>query len=467
MKPTAPGSVLYSSIMPFRTDVQRQRWLLPFFSLTVGLQFGPSCWRQQPTVVQTEKVVRRSVTEKVTATGKVQPFLQVKISPEVAGEIIELPVKEGQRVQKGALLVRIKRDFYEASRNSAEANRNSSQANHQSSRASLLTAESNVRKAEAEFRRNTELFNRKLLSESVYDEYRTALESARAQVEVVQANSAAAGHQVQVASAALKKAEEDLLKTTILSPIDGTVSKLTSEVGERVVGTGMMAGTEIMTIADLNEMEARVEVGEVDVVKVVVGQQARLEVDSFRDRKFAGFVTQIANSAKTQGAGTQQEATKFEVRIRFTEREFFRPGMSVTADIETTYRTNVLTVPIQSVTTRLPKGAVRPDAKKDAKTVQKEKEEKDAADLLGISEKKRQKEGAKPIDVVFTVVDSKAKLLPVKRGISDDNYYEIIEGVTEGLDVVSGGFKAIARDLDEDKPAKVDNDKDRKPAASK
>ncbi|MSU35411.1 MAG: efflux RND transporter periplasmic adaptor subunit [Pedosphaera sp.] len=453
--------------MPFRARFPRQSQLLLLFSLPAILLFGPGCWRQPPTVVQTEKVARRNVTERVTATGKVQPFLQVKISPEVAGEIIELPVKEGQPVAKGALLVRIKRDFYEASRNSAEANRNSSQANHQSSRASLLTAEANVRKAESEFRRNAELFNRKLLSESVYDEVRTALENARAQVEVTHANSTAAGHQVQVASAALKKAEEDLLKTTILSPIDGTVSKLTSEVGERVVGTGMMAGTEIMTIADLNKMEARVEVGEVDVVKVVVGQRARLEVDSFRDRKIAGLVTQIANSAKTQGMGTQQEATKFEVRIRITEKEFFRPGMSVTADIETTYRTNVLTVPIQSVTTRLPKGSVRPDAKKDAKSVQRDKEEKDAADLLGISEKKRQKEGAKPIDVVFTVVDAKAKLLPVKRGISDDNYYEIIEGVTEGLDVVSGGFKAIARELDEDKPAKVDNDKARKAAASK
>ncbi len=453
--------------MPSRAYLSRQCPLFPLFGVAAILLFGPGCWRQKPTVVQTEKVARRNVTEKVTATGKVQPFLQVKISPEVAGEIIDLPVKEGQRVHKGALLVRIRRDFYEASRNSAEANRNSSQANHQSIRANLLTAESNVRKAEAEFRRNEELFKRKLLSESVYDEYRTALETARAQIEVVQANSTAAGHLVQVASAALKKAEEDLLKTTILSPIDGTVSKLTSEVGERVVGTGMMAGTEIMTIADLNEMEARVEVGEVDVVKVVVGQQARLEVDSFRNRKFAGLVTQIANSAKTQGMGTQQEATKFEVRIRITEKEFFRPGMSVTADIETTYRTNVLTVPIQSVTTRLPKGAVRPDAKKDAKSAQKAKEEKDAADQLGISEKKRQKEGAKPIDVVFTVLEGKAKMLPVKRGISDDNYYEITEGVTEGQEVVSGGFKAIARDLDEDKLAKVDNEKDPNPVAVK
>src|SRR5262249_34882750 len=151
-------------------------------------------------------------------------------------------------------------------------------------------------------------------------------------------------HLVAVACATLKKAGEDLLKPTIVSPIDGTVAKLNSEVGERVVGTGMMAGTGIMTIADLNGMEARVEVGEVDVVKVALGQKARLEVDSFRDSKFHGVVTQIANSAKTTNMNTQQEATKFEVRIRITEKDPFLPGMSVTADVETIYRTNVLAV---------------------------------------------------------------------------------------------------------------------------
>lgn len=407
-------------------------------------------FRKKPLTVQTEKVARRNLTEIVTATGKVQPVVQVKISPEVSGEIIELPVKEGQFVKKGDLLVKIRPDFYLASRNSAEAN-------FQSSLAGLNTAKAQAEKAAAEFKRNAELFERKLVSESIYDDFRTGANVAKAQV-------SAAEHQVEMARQTLKKAEEDLLKCTIYSPVDGTISKLISEKGERVVGTGMMAGTEIMTVADLNEMEARVEVGEVDVVLVQLGQRARLEVDSFRDRKFAGVVTQIANSAKTTGLNSQQEATKFEVRIRVTDKDRFLPGMSVTAEIETRYRTNVLTVPIQSVTTRLPKGAKK-DEKKPAMAKAEDKDlEQEFADLT----KKKDKSGPKPIDVVFTVEGDKAKMIPVKRGISDEAYYEIIEGIAEGQEIVTGSYKAIARELEEDKEAKVDNTKkDAKPEEKK
>jgi HlyD family secretion protein len=416
----------------------------------VGGFFGYKKFSKKPLTVQTEKVARRNLTELVTATGKVQPFLQVKISPEVSGEIIELPVKEGQAVKKGDLLVRIKPDFYIASRNSAAAN-------YQGAESGRTTAIAQAAKAEAEFKRNKELFERKLVSESVYDEFRTAFDVAKAQAE-------SAGHQIEMAKQTLKKAEEDLLKCTIYSPVDGTVSKLISEKGERVVGTGMMAGTEIMTVADLNEMEARVEVGEVDVVLVQLGQRARLEVDSFRDRKFAGVVTQIANSAKTTGLNSQQEATKFEVRIRVTDKDRFLPGMSVTAEIETRYRTNVLTVPIQSVTTRLPKGAKK-DEKKPAMAKAEDKDlEQEFADLT----KKKDKSGPKPIDVVFTVESDKAKMIPVKRGISDEAYYEILEGVTEGQEIVTGSYKAIARELEEEKLAKVDNTKkDAKPEEKK
>jgi HlyD family secretion protein len=219
----------------------------------------------------------------------------------------------------------------------------------------------------------------------------------------------------------------------------------------------MMAGTEIMVVADLTEMEARVEVGEVDVPMVGLGQLARLEVDSFRNRKFNGKVTQIANSSKNglgaAAAASSQDATKFEVRIRILDRERFLPGMSVTADIETRYRTNVLTVPIQSVTTRLPTGFKKVDAKAEAK----EKMEQRELQELGAVPDKRRDKSEKPIDVVFTVVDGKARQLPVKRGISDDAHYEITEGVTEGQEIVSGSYKAIARELDIDLPVKVDN----------
>ena len=442
-KAITQGSSGVKMTAPQKKKSKWLRWVI-LVVLLLGAGGGVVGWqkfRPQPLTVQTEKVSRHGLTEIVTATGKVQPFLQVKISPEVSGEIIELPVKEGQSVKKGDLLVRIKPDFYIASRNSAEAN-------YQSSESSRATAAAQAAKAESEFKRNKELFERKLVSESVYDEFRTASDVAKAQAE-------SAGHLIEMARQSLKKTEEDLLKCTIYSPIDGTVSKLISEKGERVVGTGMMAGTEIMTVADLNEMEARVEVGEVDVVLVKLSQRARLEVDSFRDRKFAGVVTQIANSAKTTGANTQQEATKFEVRIRITDKDRFLPGMSVTAEIETRSRTNVLTVPIQAVTTRLPKGA----KKDDPKPTMAKGEDKDLEQELADLTKKKDKSGPKPIDVVFTVEGGKAKMIPVKRGISDESNYEILEGLTEGQEIVIGSYKAIARELEDDKLAKVDNTK--------
>ncbi len=411
-----------------------RQYLLLACALTLGptALFLTGCKRDQAIVVQAEKVQRRNLTELVMAIGKIQPVTQVKISPEVAGEITSLPVKEGQMVHKGDLLLTIRRDLY-------EAGVRSSVANFKSAEASLLNAEATERRAEAELRRHVELFAKKLVSDSGYDEVRTAHEIAKA-------NSASATQQIEMARAALKRSEEDLLKTTINSPIDGTVSKLNSEVGERVVGTGMMAGTEIMTIADLSEMEARVEVGEVDVVLIQPGQKARLEVDSFRDRKFGGLVTQVARSAKSLAVGTQQESTKFEVRIRIQDKEPFLPGMSVTAEVETRYRTNVLAVPIQSVTTRLPKGSNAQPA-----TVVAKGRGQDPDKEFELITNKKAHEGPKPQEVVFLIENDHAHLRPVKRGISDDTYYEITEGVTEAQEVITGGFRAIARELEDDK----------------
>jgi HlyD family secretion protein len=427
--------------------------------------------------VQTEKAVRRNITEVVVANGKIQPFLQVKISPEVSGEIIELPVKEGQDVKKGDLLVKVNPDIYLSARNSAEAS-------YRSALAGKNLAAATLAKAETEFKRNEDLFRSKLISESVLLDFKTSYEVARAQFESTQ-------HQVDVAKASLTKADDDLARTTIRSPITGTVSKLNSELGERVVGTAMMTGTEIMTVADLNNMEARVDVGEIDVVLMKVGQHARLEVDAFRDQKFNGTVSQIANSSKGANlpnvGGQSQEATRFEVRIRVLEREPFRPGMSVTAEVETRSRTNVLCVPIQSVTTRLPK---KPD---DAK---KPGVQLAAADLptksassnapattnppptagtnaaAGTNSAKasdaKKGEAPKSIEVVFVAEGDHVKMVPVKLGISDDNYWEITEGLKDGQEVVSGGYKAISRELEDGKNIKkgeavldLDKDKDK------
>lgn len=387
--------------------------------------------REVVLTVQTEKVARRGITETVVATGRIQPITKVTINPEVSGEIVELPVKDGQPVKKGDLLLRIKPDNYIASRNSA-------QASFKSAQASQNTALANRAKAEIEFKRFKELHGSRLISDSQLLEAQTSLDVALAQYE-------ASVQQVAQARAAVDRAEDDLAKTTILAPMDGTVTQLKSERGERVVGTGMMAGTEIMTIANLSEMEARVDIGEIDVVLVKLGQTARIEVDAFRDRQFTGVVTEIANAAKSSGAGTQSEATKFEVKIRITENEGFRPGMSVTADIETRHRTNVLAVPIQSVTTRLPKGAPAAGP---------------AAGPPGMEAGEPSPGGgapqlARPDEVVFIVQDGKAVMSKVKRGISDDTHTEILEGVEEGQDVVSGGYKAISRELEDGKPVKI------------
>jgi len=390
-------------------------------------------------------VTRRDLTEIVVANGRIQPVTQVKISPEVSGEIIELPLREGQAVKKGELIVRIKPDFYEASRNSARASYSMSQAG-------LVTSKASLERAEAEFRRNQELFDKKLISDSVYTEFKTARDIAAAQFTQAQ-------HQIEMAKAALDKAEEDLRKTTIYSPLDGTVTRLISQVGERVVGTAMMAGTDIMVISDLAEMESRVDIGEMDVVLIEPGQIARLEVDAFKDRKFKGVVTEIANSAKGTmlnsggslsmggGSGTG-DATKFEVRIRIIEKENFRPGMSVTTEIETRYRTNALTVPIGSVTARMPKFEI-------------EKTNPPATNALaegGISKTNapaprpdKKDKGPKTREVVFVVDGDRVRQREVKIGISDDNYWEIVEGLNEGEEIVTGGFKAVTRELEDGK----------------
>jgi HlyD family secretion protein len=400
-------------------------------------------WRKKetPLTVQTEKAEFRNLTEMVMATGRIQPVTKVVINPEVSGEIVELPVREGQLVKKGDLLVRIRPDPYQASRNSAEASYRSSLANVELSRAEL-------EKAKIEFERFSQLAEAKLISESEFLSAKTSLDVAQARFETSR-------HQSDQTKAGLARADEDLTKTTIVAPIDGTVTSLRSERGERVVGTAMMAGTEIMTVADLNEMEARIDVGEIDVVWVALGQRARLEVDSFRDRKFTGVVTEIANAARTQGMNTQQEATKFEVRIRVQEKEFFRPGMSVTAEVETRYRTNVLAVPMQSVTTRLPKEAKELLEQQKKLAAKSGPEAPD--DVSGTEAKRRAGMAPKPIEVVFAVKEGKAVMVPVKRGISDETHTEITEGLEEGMEVVSGGYTAIAKQLEDGKAVKVDN----------
>jgi len=465
---------------------KRRKWIIFCVILLAvgGLAAVAVLRKKEPVItVQAEKVTRRNLTELVPANGRIQPVLQVKISPEVSGEIIELPVKEGQSVKRGNLLVKIKPDFYTAAVTSA-------QASHSAALTDKTTAEANLAKVEAEYKRIEHLYQNKVASESDFVSAKTGLEMAKASVE-------GAVQRIAMASAGLDRAKEDLRKTTITSPLDGTITRLNSRLGERVVGTAMMAGTEIMTIADLNEMEAWVDIGEMDVVLIALGQQVRLEVDAFKDRKFTGTVTEIANSSKGagmgMGGGQSQEATKFEVKIRIKEKEAFRPGMSVTAEVETRYRTNALTVPIAAVTTRPPKepaAAKKPGKGKAADPKSKAADPKKKSgstnspspaaktnspapgatnaaacattnapgggtNLANASGAKKPGEKPKPIEVVFAVEADRAKMVPVKRGISDAEYMEITEGLKEGQQVVSGGYKAISRDLGDGKKVRV------------
>ena len=416
--------------------------------------------REPVIIVQTEKVARHSLTNIVIANGKIQPVVQVTISPEVSGEIIELPVKEGQQVKKDDLLVKINPDIYVAMVSQAKAG-------YESSLAAKASAEANLEKAQADYDRNLELFHQKLLSESDFIGFKSARKVAKAQLD-------SADDQVNVAKANVDSAEEQLNRTTISSPLDGTISKLNSQLGERVLGTVQNAGTIIMIISDLNQMEARVDVGEMDVVGIKPGQQARLEVDAFKDRKFSGTVTDVASSSKdsnqtgnySSSSSQSQEATKFQIRIRLNDKESFRPGMSVSADIETEYRTNVLTVPLASVTTRPPKppqktdppktgGTNAPAAKSGTNAVVSSNAvaSSNVATNSGAPDKKS-KESSKMLDVVFAVAGDHVDVVPVKIGICDDNYWEITDGLTNGQEIVSGGYRAISRDLDDGKKIK-------------
>lgn len=381
-----------------------------------------------PILVQTEKVTPRNLTQIVVANGKIQPVLQVTISPEVSGEITNLPVKEGQYVKKGDLLVQINQDIYVAAVNQAKAS-------YEASLASEASAQANLEKAQADYDRNKVLLDRNLLSQSDFDQFKVTRDMAKAQLDN-------AVDQVDVSKAAVDSAQASLDKTTIVSPLDGTISVLNSQLGERVLGTVENEGTVIMIISDLSQMEARVDVGEMDVVGIKPGQKASLDVDAFKDRKFNGVVTDVATSSQddnpsagisssSSGNGQTQEATKFEVRIHISDKEDFRPGMSVTANIETSYRTNALTVPLASVTTRAVPQMADPPAKGGT----------NAVTHFAASEP------SKLQDVVFVVQGDHVKAVPVKIGICDDNYWEITGGLTNGEEIVSGGYRAIGRDL--------------------
>ena len=383
--------------------------------------------REPVFTIQTEKAIRRTVTQTVTATGKIYPEVQVTITPEVSGEIVDLPVKEGMDVKRGQILVKIKPDIYIALRDQAVATQ--------------ASAKASLARAEAEFKRAKNLFDKGLLSSS-------DLEQSNMNYEVARSN-------FDQAEAGVKQSNENLYKTTIYAPMDGTISSLAVERGDRVLGTSQFQGTTVMTVADLSKMEARVDVGENDIVLIAVGDTARIDVDAYKERKLTGVVYEIGNTAKTTGAGTQEEVTNFQVKIRVIDKNVtLRPGMSMTAVIETQTKRNVICVPIQSVTTRMA-GQGQGQGQTD----------KDESDKMAANDSKIKQKTEKAREIVFIVDNNTVKMADVKRGISDDTYTEITSGLEEGKEVVSGSYKAINRELDEGSKVRVENTKP-KPGAN-
>lgn len=393
--------------------------------------------------VAVEKGENRDIIEIITANGKIKPEKEVKLSPDVSGEIVELYVKEGDLVQKGQLLLKIKPDNYISVRNRIEASLNSTKAR-------LTQAEAQLDQAELEFNRKKKLWDQKAISESEYELAQTSYNTSIAEKE-------ASEYSVASAEASLREAEENLRKTTIYSPMTGTVSMLNVEPGERVVGTELMTGTELMRIADLDRMEVEVEVNENDIVRLSYHDTAMIEVDAYLNRKFKGIVTEIPISANTTGLATDQ-VTNFNVKILLLRESYddllgknrispFRPGMSATADIQTSRKIGVFSLPIQAITTR-------PDT---------------TGELIDFIESGNEEKTVKKEDVtiVFIIKSDTAKLMQVETGIQDDKYIEILSGPDKDDEVITEPYSAVSKKLKNDALIKVVDKKELFPGSKK
>lgn len=387
--------------------------------------------------VQTEKISKRNITQVVTATGKIQSEVKVNISAEISGEIVSLPIKEGDEVKKGDLLVKINPEAYYPQVKMEQSGVKVQQNN-------LKAREVDLRKMELELNRIKELVNKGLAPQS-------ELDNAQTNYDLVVANMNTIRSQIEQQRASLSKVQYDLSKTTIYSPMSGTVSALNNEIGEKVLGTSFNLGSQIMTISDLSKMECQVEVSETDVTLVKIGDTSRIQIDAFPDKIFTGYVYEIANTATSKSTGTQEEVVNFIVKIRIINDGFdLRPGMSCTVDIEVNKKENILTVPIQSVT-------AREDEELNKKT------ETDNENLISNKDDEKNMKKKKVEEIVFVVENGLAKKKSVKTGISDDSYIEIIEGLNEGEEVVKGSFKAINKELEDNSKVKVDNEKKKIP----
>jgi HlyD family secretion protein len=396
--------------------------------------------KEEVVKVAVEKAESRRIIETITANGKVQPETEVKLSPEVSGEIVELNVIEGDKVEKGKLLVKIKPDTYISGRDRATAALNSAKSR-------LAQAEAQFIQSELSYNRNKTLWEQKAISEAEY-------ESALASYKVALAELESAKYSVKSAEATVNEAQEELIKTNIYAPMTGTVSMLNIELGERVVGTSLMTGTELMRIADLNRMEVKVEVNENDIVRVSLNDTAIIEVDAFLGEKFKGVVTEIANSANTAGLATDQ-VTNFDVKVFLLQSSYkhlydqgyknpFRPGMSANVDIQTDIKDDIITVPIQAVTTRV-----------DSALAVRSENNSANEEFTETSDKETESSDEEIREVVFIVKDGKAVIREVKTGIQDNTYIEIVEGIEPGDEIITSPYAAITKKLEDGDPIEI------------
>lgn len=377
--------------------------------------------------VETAKADAITIVETVSATGKIQPEIEVKISSQVSGEIIDLPVKEGQVVKKGDLLVRINPDLY-------TSGLNRSVSNYSGTKSGLNQADASFKEAEASYMRNKTLFEKGIISKSDWDK-------AIASFEVAKANKQTAYYNVQSASASVKEAKDNLGRTTIYSPNDGTISKLSVELGERILGTQQMTGTELLRVANLNNMEVEVDVNENDIVKIHIGDSTKIQVDAYLKKEFKGIVTSISNSASA--ATTADQVTNFKVKVRILKESYqdllagkpatyspFRPGMTATVDIMTKRKEKVIGVPISAVV-----------VKSDTAATKKYEVKDEPAD------KKITAKSDKKLECVFVKEGNKAKIRIVKTGIQDDTNIEITSGLKKGDVIITGPYTTVTKDL--------------------
>ena len=425
----------------------------------VGLKSAGVLGKEEGLKVATEKVVARTIIETVNASGKVFPEVEVKVSPDISGEIVDLQVEEGDTVRQGQIVAKIYADIYSTQRNQAAAEVDRQQAMLANNRAQLTSLQSSLELAKRTYDRQKQLLADKVISNAEFEQAENSYRTAQANYNSAQENIRSAQAAIQSSQANLERANKDLSRTAVLAPMNGVVSLLNVKAGERVVGSNMMAGTEMMRIADMSVIEVQVDVSENDIPKVTLNDSALVEVEAYTGRKFKGIVSKIASSSTSTGSatGAANDVTNYKVHIRLLRDSYkdlidpkrprsfpFRPGMNASADIQTNTKENVLAAGINAVTTREPGTDKVVTAKKDEKQQE------------GIQEETKKTLSTALDEVVFVLQpDGTVKRVKVKTGVQDINHIEITEGLKGGEEVVVAPYNVVSKQLKDGMKVKV------------